>query len=273
LQRDHRSAERVLAHYELERELADRLRCAPADARPRMYTEVYRELFASLPDHPQHRSLPQTSDHADGQFRRIASRLQPGCVFLEIGCADAALGFAAARRAGTVYGLDVTDAVVDVAKAPPNFRFLPTDGVEIPLPAGEVDVAYSHQVMEHLHPDDAAEQLAEIHRVLKIGGLYICITPSRVSGPHDVSCYFDYEATGLHLKEYDYGILRAMFRRAGFRKISGVVSRRGYEIRLPDFAIRAAERGLLTLPLHLRASVTSLGPVQVILGLTVLAVK
>lgn len=56
--------------------------------------------------------------------------------------------------------------------------------------------------MEHLHPDDAYEQLQEIYNALIPGGIYICITPNRLSGPHDVSQYFDSIATGFHPKEY-----------------------------------------------------------------------
>jgi len=200
-------------------------------------------------------------------------RLQSDAIFLEIGCGDAALGFAAAEQVRTVYGLDVTDALIDFGAAPANFRFLRTGGVEIPLPANEIDFAYSNQLMEHLHPDDAADQLTEVCRVLKPGGRYMCITPSRVTGPHDVSCYFDYEATCLHLKEYDYGALRGLFRLAGFQNFSCSASIRGREIRLPYPAVRAVERGLLLLPRHIRASLTSSGSAQAILGLTVVAVK
>jgi hypothetical protein len=51
---DTRSPERLIAHYELERRLADRLRAASRDERSRLHhAEVYSELFNSLPDHPQ----------------------------------------------------------------------------------------------------------------------------------------------------------------------------------------------------------------------------
>ena len=56
--------------------------------------------------------------------------------------------------------------------------------------------------MEHLHPDDALEQLQNIYSALVPGGIYLCITPNRLSGPQDVSRDFDMVATGFHLKEY-----------------------------------------------------------------------
>ena len=105
-------------------------------------------------------------------------------------------------------------------RAPENFSFVLSDGSSIPIPAESVDVAYSNQLMEHLHPNDALEQLGNIYRSLKYGGIYCCITPSRVSGPHDISVYFDTVARGLHLKEYSYRELHDLFRRAGFRRVS-----------------------------------------------------
>jgi predicted SAM-dependent methyltransferase len=39
--------------------------------------------------------------------------------------------------------------------------------------AESVDLAYSNQLMEHLHPDDASEQLANVYRALKPGGVTV----------------------------------------------------------------------------------------------------
>jgi SAM-dependent methyltransferase len=270
---DTRPAERVMAHYILERKLSDRLRHTPRESRSRVYAEVYRELFTALPDHPQHRARPSGSADVSAQLHRLANKLQSQFVFLEIGCGDAALGFAAARRVQTVYGLDVTDTLINFAAAPPNFEFLHTGGTDIPLPDGKVDFAYSNQLLEHLHPEDTIDHLKEIYRVLKPGGRYMCITPSRVTGPHDISCYFDYQATGLHLQEYDYGTLCYIFRNAGFQKFSCSASIRGHEIGLPYLIIRIVECGLLSLPAQIRARLTRPSPIQALMGLTIIAAK
>ena len=73
--------------------------------------------------------------------------------------------------------------------------------------------------MEHLHPDDAFEQLENIYRALTPGGVYICVTPNRLSGPHDISSLYDEVATGFHLKEYSISELHSLFRRVGFSRI------------------------------------------------------
>ncbi|MBV8681439.1 MAG: methyltransferase domain-containing protein [Caulobacteraceae bacterium] len=226
MNRETRSAERLSAHYVLEQGLAERLRAAAREERANVYSEVYAELFASLPDHPQHTAA------RTGQSGRVASQvalLEPLLDgerrYLEIGCGDAAVTFAMAGRATIAYGLDVTAALVPQA-APQNFRLLLSDGVNIPLPSASVDLAYSNQLMEHLHPDDAGAQLREIVRVLAPGGKYLCRTPSRLSGPHDISVYFDYEATGFHLCEYDYRSLRRLLREAGFAHVRFFVNGR-----------------------------------------------
>ena len=40
-------------------------------------------------------------------------------------------------------------------------------------------------------PEDAVEQLRHLHAALAPGGVYLCITPSRLTGPHDISYLFD----------------------------------------------------------------------------------
>jgi SAM-dependent methyltransferase len=239
---DGRSSDRLRAHYVLERQLAKRLLESSASERARVYTEVYSELFQSLPDHPQH--TVETGNAAeeiadDLNFLRLSA--QPNANFLEIGCGDARLSFAAAGLVHYVYGLDVTDELISFDRAPANFRFLKTKSTNIDLPDNSIDLVYSNQLMEHLHPDDAESQLWEVMRVLRPGASYWCRTPNRVTGPHDVSCYFDYTATGFHLREYDYTSIRALFKRAGFRKVRFVARLRGRTIPLPYWLARPAE--------------------------------
>jgi SAM-dependent methyltransferase len=267
-----RADERLRAHYDLETELAARLMRAPRAHRAEVYGQVYGELFANLADHPQHTKRQGASDRLDTEFRRVAAFLDPRLTFLEIGCGDGALSIRAAGHAGESLGMDVTDALIPKT-LPGNFHFVRTDGVTIPLDDGAVGFAYSNQLMEHLHPDDAAGQLKEIARVLAPGGVYYCATPSRVSGPHDISRYFDYEARGLHLKEYDYGELRRLFRAAGFRKVQILLGSGARARRAPYIAVRAFERLVLALPKGLRARVAGNPYVSGVLGIQILGTK
>src|SRR5581483_7134702 len=65
---------------------------------------------------------------------------------------------------------------------------------------------------------------------------YICVTPNRLSGPHDVSRNFDTVATGFHLKDYTIGELAALFQQVGFRRVNAFVSMRG-QMLLPPLSI------------------------------------
>ena len=73
--------------------------------------------------------------------------------------------------------------------------------------------------MEHLHPEDAEEQIKEIHRFLRSKGCYICITPNGLNGPHDISRFYGDELVGFHMKEYKASELKKIFIKNGFRKV------------------------------------------------------
>jgi hypothetical protein len=75
--------------------------------------------------------------------------------------------------------------------------------------------------------DDPFEQLQNLHRALVPGGMYLCITPNRLSGPHDVPGVFDHTASGFHLKEYTVGELARIFRRVGLRKVRNAFGKKG----------------------------------------------
>jgi ubiquinone/menaquinone biosynthesis C-methylase UbiE len=214
-----RSFQQIEEHYKVEKELASRLRNATRKGRSRLLNSMYDELFERVPHHPRLRR----QDDASAQFQVLSRQLSllqrflsSETVFLEIGCGDCGLGFRVADQVSRVHGVDVADALVPKRSSPPNFEFAISDGIHIDMPDESIDVAYSNQLMEHLHPEDAIDQLAEIYRVLVPGGVYVCVTPNRVSGPHDISKHFDEVATGFHLKEYTTGEIQSLFREIGF---------------------------------------------------------
>jgi SAM-dependent methyltransferase len=242
-------------HYEVERELADRLRAAPAYERKTLYRDVYAELFRRVPDHPQLTSKREPDEAAARgrePLRWLGPFLRPGSAFVDVGCGDAALARAAAARVGRAYGIDVADLVPADAHPPGNFELRLTDGTDLPLPDGSADVVFSNMLIEHFHPDDARAHLREVHRVLAPGGVYVCRTPHAYAGPQDVSQFFDTVATGFHLKEYTYQELRSAFREAGFARTGVLAAARGVRLPVPGPAFRLAEWGLGALPARLR---------------------
>jgi len=155
--------------------------------------------------------------------------------------------------------------------APSNFQFVKTAGVEIAQPDQSVDLVYSNQLMEHLHVDDVHDQLREIIRILRPGGRYLCITPSRVTGPHDISCLFDDTATGFHMREYDCGSIRAIFLGAGFSRVDFPLVIRGRWLATPPYlALRTLELSLLRVPNRFRRKMRFVTP---LMGVTAFGTK
>jgi SAM-dependent methyltransferase len=244
-----RSAERLHYHYEVEKELGDRLRKATKPDRARLYQSVYDELFSRVQDHPQVTAANKTPSKRKivSQLRLVAPFLNRDAVFLEIGGGDCALSFEIAPLVEKAYGLEITDHLIP-HPAPPNFQFVLSDGSSVGLPDDSVDVAFSFSVVEHVHPEDVIQHLAEVHRVLKPGGIYYSVTPNRLLGPHDISRYFDTVATGLHLKEYTIGELAELYRNAGFHEIWIEKSFKSHRVPVALPLMRAAEGIVGSLP-------------------------
>ena len=272
-----REEARLRAHYLVERELADRVRAARTfKERQAIFATMYDELFARVPDHPR-----LASRRADSEYReqsvawnlaQLRPYLKPGCTFLEVGAGDCALTARVAKEANTVYAVDISFSARS-GELPANVRLITTDGRTIEVPEESVDVAFSDQLMEHLHPEDAAAQLARIFRALKPGGSYVCVTPNRVYGPSDISAFFDDEARGFHLKEYSLAEIRAAFLAAGFDRIHTYIGARGAFLRVPAWFVLGVEKLVTSLPDRLRRKVADHKITRALLGLRVAGIK
>jgi len=172
-----------------------------------------------------------------------------------------------------VYAVDVSLEITGTALMPSNFQLVLSDGTSIPVPENSVDVVYSNQLMEHLHPDDALEQLQNIYRVLRQGGIYICSTPHRLRGPHDISKYFDDIAQGLHLKEYTISELYHLFKTAGFIKQRYYLLIKKIRLILPIAPFRIFEQIVEILPTSFTKPFMSSSLMSVILGIRMVATK
>jgi SAM-dependent methyltransferase len=192
---------------------------------------VYDELFQRVPDHPQltRQDDPQAAAReVQVQLRLLEPFLDQTVRFLEVGAGDCAVSTAVASLVAHVYAIDVSAEIVRGAEAPDNLELVLSDGVSVPVPGGSIQVAFSNQLMEHLHPEDALTQLRNVYDALAAGGVYICLTPNRLTGPHDISRQFDDVATGFHLREYTIAELRKVFLDVGFRRTSIIIGGRGH---------------------------------------------
>ena len=275
-QSETRSFERVRDHYLIEKELAARLRAATREERRYLYATVYDELFRRVPDHPQlvlKRKDQLRRREVLGRLKLLANYIRPDATLLEIGPGDCALAIEAARRVRKVYAVDVSREIGAGIQLLKNLDLAISDGCSIPVPGDSIDIAYSDQLMEHLHPDDAVEQLGNIYQALAPGGVYVCITPNRWSGPHDISRYFDEEASGFHLREYTVSELALILRSAGFRRLKVLVGGRGAHVAVPATIVTTLERLLALFPRRFGRTLARRLPLRVILGAKLVASK
>ena len=260
LKGDERPEHEIREHYAVEVQLADRLRASTKIARvsENLYAILYDELYRRVPHHQQltrKASAEGTAKSLRWQYGMVGRFLHPQTRFLEVGPGDCTLSFKVAPKVEQVYAVDISAIITSHASVPSNFKLVLSDGCEVPLPENSIDVAYSNQLMEHLHPDDAREQLQNIFVTLKPGGRYICVTPNKVNGPWDISYCCDQEARGFHLKEYSMDELAHLFRAVGFRKLSAYAGARGYYVRFPLFLIIRLENFLSLLPFRIRSGI------------------
>ena len=273
--RETRSEDQLREHYRIERELADRLRGAARGERRALYPALYDELMRRVPHHPMLDAGKRGErQHAvEQQLAFLAGFLAPDSVFMEIGAGDCALALRAAPTVRKVYAIDVCEQITRDVSPPRNFRLILSDGCSIPVPSGSVDVAFSDQLMEHLHPDDAKEQLRNIYDSLAPHGVYICVTPNRLYGPRDISAYFDDVATGFHLREYSACDLRGLLAASGFRQVHFYAGARGWFVRCPGWLLFAFERMLDALPHRIRRTLADHAPLRALLGVRLAAFK
>lgn len=272
-----RISERIQDHYLIEKELANRLRNADALQRRSLYISLYNELFQKVSDHPQllrKQSPAQFAAQLELQANRLQPFLTPTSRFIEIGCGDGRLSRHIARQVKQVFACDVSHTISQTPEPmPANLQNLQIDGVTLPLPDKSIDVVYSNQLMEHLHPEDVEEQLQHIVRVLVPGGVYLCVTPNRLSGPHDISQGFDEIATGFHLKEYTIGELEPLLRQVGFSQFRLQVEFRAHAALWPVWAGLTLEWILEQLPFSRRRRLANSFPFRNLLGIRMVAIK
>lgn len=272
---DQRTSEQKKEHLRIERKLAAELRASTSAERQSLYNLAYDELFRQVPDLPM--LLSQSAEEAGRYVGKELTGLKPliheDTIFAEIGPGNCGLSIAVAPRVAHVYAIDVSKSPARIENAPANLSLILSDGTSIPLPPNSVDVVYSNQLMEHLHPDDAHAQLRNVFQVLKKGGRYYCVTPNRVTGPHDISREFDPVATGLHLREYSVSELEETFSSAGFSGTKIALRLGSKIVFLPAFPFKILESFFDLMPHRLRKACTFNRPITFLLGIRIIATK
>jgi SAM-dependent methyltransferase len=263
MSQESRTPDRIRHHYEVEKELAARLRASTREARATLFKTLYTELFERVPDHPRLTrpfSAADQAHHLEAQLRLLRPHFPatgPKPVLIEFAPGDGRLAAAAAASCTQVYGVDISDQRAPGDPLPENVRLIVYDGSHLDLPDAGADLVFSFQFLEHLHPDDVDPHFALIRRLLKPGGTYVFDTPHRFSGPHDVSRHFGDTLDCFHFQEWTYRSMRHTLERHGFSVCA--VYRRGRPFRHPVFRLanEAAEAVLGLLPSRWRGRLAS----------------
>lgn len=251
-----RTLEQVQNHYLVEKELAERLKKASRLERKAIYATMYDELFRQVPDHPrltrrEDTAKSQKSNRAKGLL--VDKFLHPATVFVEFGAGDCRFALEVAKRVKQVYAVDISAQEGNVPVKPSNFSLIVYDGYELSgIPEDSVDVVFSDQLIEHIHPEDTYLHFLLIYRLLKTGGVYVFRTPHAQSGPHDVSQYFSEVAQGFHLKEWTYHKLKQLFQKLNYARCQAFWCAKGIRIYLPYCYFEFCEAFLARLPFSVR---------------------
>ncbi len=256
---DPRTPDRIRHHFEVERELAARMRASTREERTELFKTLYTELFERVPDHPRltRRETPEESRrNVEIQLNLLRPHLKPDMTLVEVAPGDCRLSYAACGLCAKVIGIDISDQRAEDDTPPPNFELIVYDGYDLKMPSASADIAFSYQFLEHLHPDDVGPHFEAIHRILKPGGLYIFDTPHRYSGPHDVSSHFGDTLEGFHFQEWTVRQMRRLLARHGFGESFVYRKGRAHKSPLINALNDTAEfcAGLLPKPLRKKVS-------------------
>jgi SAM-dependent methyltransferase len=217
----------VKAQALLEGELTDRLLLSTPDNRWSEFSAAYGRLFSEL---PWRQSAGDGQDLRD--FQCWSALVGRNKTLLEIGSGGGQLIRSLAARGHSCFASEVTPERGEKFVPPEDgVTWVRMDGVHLTRFVDEsaFDVILSDQVFEHLHPDDQLDHMREARKALRDGGRYILRAPHRAAGPRDLSEVFGLdEAVFLHLCEPDYGMMRDLCRRAGFRRTSAVLAVRRF---------------------------------------------
>ncbi|MGH3732126.1 MAG: methyltransferase domain-containing protein [Acidimicrobiales bacterium] len=113
---------------------------------------------------------------AENSASFLLPHLRRTMAVLDIGCGPGNITAGLARKVdqGSVIGVDISDAVIELAAAEQfgkaaNLSFQVGDAYQLDFPDARFDVVYAHQVLQHLARPVVA--LQEFRRILKPGGL------------------------------------------------------------------------------------------------------
>ena len=152
--------------------------------------------------------------HQDRARQVILRKVESGHRVLEVGCGEGETSRMLAQQGNSVVSIDVSSVALQAARDQIDgqswdLQYEHGDARDLRFPDASFDFVVSEHFVEHISMADMLTHLAQVHRVLKPGGSYLILTPSRLwNGRRSV---------GFHLNVYTLEELCAIVRRCGFR--------------------------------------------------------
>jgi SAM-dependent methyltransferase len=202
-----RMFEQIKNHYEVEKSIAERLKNSAREERKAIFANMYDELFAKVNDHPRLKEKENDEKIQASNIQKlklVKKFLNDLTVFVEFGPGNCNFSLEVSKYVKKVYAVDISDQRRRNYSIPTNFELVVYDGYNLNLEDNSVDVAFSDQFIEHLHPEDAEYHFQLVKRILRNNGRYVFRSPHAFFGPHDISKYFSDEPQGFHLKEWTH---------------------------------------------------------------------
>ena len=232
-----RSFDQIRNHYLVEKSIAERLKESSREERKIIHATMYDELFSKVPDHPrlaQRLSEQLTAKAIKDKLSLLSRFLDKSDIFVEFAPGDCRFAAEVVKHVKYGYGIDISDQRNPADKFPENFKLVVFDGYKLDeIESNTIDVVFSDQLIEHLHPEDTKLHFILINRILKNGGRYVFRTPHSLTGPHDVSGYFSDEPECFHLKEWTYIELKTMLMDLKYSKFCTRWHAKGIDFRMP----------------------------------------
>ena len=245
-----RSVESLENHYNVEKMLADRLRNSSKEERKNILATMYSELFEKVPDHSRltrRVSESETLAYNQSKFSLIKRFLKKNSTFVEIGAGDCQFAYECAKFVSKVIAVEIIDQRPETVKSPDNFRLCIYSGEDVDIDSESVDLIFSDQLLEHLHPEDVEKHLSVQLRILKPNGLYFLRTPHAFTGPHDISKYFSDTPQGFHMREYTFLSVRDLAVQVGYSKVRCLLGVKGRFSVFVPFAYVSVVESLLSM--------------------------
>lgn len=201
-------------------------------------SEEQRAVFGEALYGEDHRELPDNAVLASlgcGNPTAVAA-LNEGETVLDLGSGggiDVLLSAKRVGRSGKAYGLDMTDEMLELARANQakagvtNAEFVKGTIEDIPLPDDSVDVIISNCVINL--SGDKARVLAEAHRVLRPGGRFAVSDVIADEGMDEATRADMQEWTGCIAGALTEAEFRSLLAEAGFAEIEVEVTHRVHE--------------------------------------------